>query len=86
VSNTALLSERHQTHGSFALNAHYGQALRDLYRTSPHWTAMAAEHREALDMMATKISRILSGQSSFSDHWLDCYGYSELARMACEQQ
>lgn len=37
-------------------------------------------HREALDMMACKISRILSGQSGFEDHWADIEGYARLAR------
>lgn len=82
-STTALLSERGQTHGSFASNAHYGQQLRQLYRTSRHWEWMPPEHREALDMMATKISRILSGQSTFRDHWSDLAGYAKLAEDAC---
>ena len=29
-------------------------------------------------MICTKISRILSGQHDFEDHWLDVAGYSRL--------
>lgn len=79
MSATALLNERQTTHGSFADNAKYGQTLRLFFRQSQHWDRLPVEHREALDMMACKISRILSGQSTFQDHWRDISGYAELA-------
>jgi hypothetical protein len=83
MSTEALLSERGTTHGRFADNAHFGQALRALWRTSRHWAAMPEEHREALDHFAGKLSRILSGQSTFKDHWDDIGGYAHLASEAC---
>jgi hypothetical protein len=81
---TALLGERAVTHGSFADNARFGQAIRDLYRTAPAWHSMPAEHREALDRLACKLSRILSGQSLYADHWRDISGYSALAEKECK--
>jgi hypothetical protein len=83
VSRIALLETRETTHGSFADNARNGQFLRDFYRSQPSWASMPEIHREALDMMATKISRILSGQSLFDDHWKDIVGYATLALEAC---
>lgn len=80
MESNELLNERANTHGRFMDNARNGQALRDLYRGSPHWATMDPVHREALDMMACKISRILSGQSGFADHWADIEGYARLAR------
>jgi hypothetical protein len=84
VNTTALLQERGQTHGNFCDNARYAQQLRALWRTSPQWDAMPAEHQEALDQMAGKFSRILSGQSTFFDHWADVAGYAKLAEKACQ--
>lgn len=84
MSTTALLNERATTHGSFADNAEYGQQIRALCRNSRCWDAMPVEHREALDMIACKLSRILSGQSDFADHWDDISGYAQLARKACK--
>lgn len=78
-----LLQERGKTHGDFTQNAIYGQELRSLFRSSPQWSAMPPEHREALDVMAVKLSRILSGQSQFRDHWRDIAGYATLADRAC---
>jgi hypothetical protein len=83
MSTTELLIERGTTHGSFQSNAVYAQRFRDLCRTSPHWESMPVEHKEALDMIACKLSRILSGQSTFRDHWVDLAGYSTLAVEAC---
>lgn len=85
MSTEALLNDRGTTHGSFADNAYYGQVLRCLFRESSHWRSMRAEHREALDMIACKLSRIMSGQATFLDHWLDLAGYATLAAKACEQ-
>ena len=83
MSTGALLQERQTTHGSFADNARNGQFLRDFYRSQPTWKAMEPVHKEALDMIATKLSRILSGQAGHDDHWADIAGYAALARKAC---
>lgn len=84
MNTTALLSERQTTHGDFTDNAKYGQAIRELFRSSPRWAEMPEQHREALDMIAGKLSRILSGQSLYRDHWDDLAGYSTLATQACD--
>ena len=79
LNTTALISERGQTHGSFADNAYYGQQLRLLFRQSKGWTAATIYQQEALDHIAGKLSRILSGQPGFDDHWRDIAGYATLA-------
>ena len=81
---TELLRERGTTHGDFASNALYGQQLRSLCRQSAGWATMPAVHKEALDMIACKLSRILSGQSRFVDHFKDIAGYATLAMQACD--
>lgn len=78
-----LLQERGKTHGDFSQNAIYGQELRSLFRSSPAWSSIPSVQREALDMIACKMSRILSGQATFEDHWVDVIGYATLAREAC---
>lgn len=85
MNTTALLSERQTTHGDFTDNARNGQMLREAFRSSPRWQDMPAIHREALDQIAGKLSRILSGQSTYMDHWNDIAGYAELAKMACDR-
>jgi hypothetical protein len=41
--------------------------------------------REALDYIAGKLSRILSGQPGHADHFRDIAGYAELAARECEK-
>jgi hypothetical protein len=79
----ALLVERNATHGSFADNALLSQHLKALFPSSPGWRAMTDQQREALDAIALKISRILSGQADFADHWLDIQGYARLGSKDC---
>lgn len=74
----ATLNDRGKTHGSFADNAFYAQELRTLFRQGH--VGLTNVQREALDMIAGKISRILSGNPNEPDHWLDIEGYARLAR------
>ena len=83
-----LLVERQKTHGSFTQNAEISQELKFLIRAyvgTEQWAKMSRVHREALDMIALKLSRILSGQANFKDHWADLSGYSLLAMEACDE-
>lgn len=78
------LRARQQTHGSFELNAEISQRMKQYWKTCPGYGAMTAVQAEALDMIALKISRILSGQSHHDDHWRDISGYATLAVMEIE--
>lgn len=86
VERDPLLQEREKTHGDFSLNAQISQALKSTFRAyAPLKDGdMVKVHREALDMIALKLSRILSGQANFRDHWRDLSGYSLLAMEACD--
>jgi hypothetical protein len=78
----SLLADRQTTHGDFESNARISQALKAVihYYTQKD---VVEVHRESLDMIALKISRILSGQSDFAEHWDDIAGYAKLAAKAC---
>lgn len=85
---TELLTERAKTHGSFANNAMISLQLKAIFHNPSNNVGQAVElrpiHKEALDMIALKLSRILSGQANFKDHWRDCAGYAMLAEQACD--
>jgi len=83
MQTTDLLNERQTTHGSFEMNAIVAQRLRALFRECTSWHALPDVQKESLDMIATKVSRILSGQGDFVGHWEDVEGYAALARKAC---
>lgn len=77
-STEALLAERGRTHGSFEDNARISQSLKDLFRRESRWDALDLEAREALDMFATKICRILSTGGGIADDWKDIGGYARI--------
>ena len=83
ASPKSLVQERQKTHGSFDKNALTSQQLKAIFRAQPHYEELCPRHKEALDMIALKISRILSGQAGFKDHWDDVAGYAQLAAEAC---
>lgn len=45
-----------------------------------NWDNLAACHQESIDMILTKISRIVSGNPSEPDHWDDIAGYAFLGK------
>ena len=72
-----LLSGRHRTHGSFKNTAQIAQDIKDLLDNHGARECTAIQ-REAMDHMATKIARILSGKADHLEHWVDLAGYSML--------
>jgi len=73
-----LLQVRQTTHGPFCETARIAQATKEVWRTSPNWNNLSPVKREALEMRATKIARILCGDPSEPDHWADEEAYEKL--------
>lgn len=79
-----ILSTRQQTHGDFAENARVSQIMKECFRSSPGWAKLDDVEREAMDMIALKFSRVLSGKSLSKEHWEDVTGYSRLVERICK--
>jgi uncharacterized protein (UPF0297 family) len=45
---------------------------------TPNWKALADDQKEALEMTAHKIGRILNGDPNYIDSWTDIGGYIRL--------
>lgn len=78
-----LLNERGATHGDYGQNAEMAQDLKGLFRTAHNWDSLSSDKRESLDLIATKIARILSGNADEPEHWKDISGYARLAERGC---
>ena len=74
----ATLTERGAQYGSFARQTVVAQELKRIMREAPKWGALAPDQKEALEMIATKISRILNGNPDHHDGWHDAAGYAKL--------
>jgi hypothetical protein len=77
-----LLSIRRVTHGDFKVTASVAQQIKDICRCTGN--SLCAPQREALDAIATKIARIVSGDANCKDHWHDIAGYATLGKEACK--
>lgn len=78
-----LLEERQHTHGTFEDNAIISQSFKRMFRAGPGWNMLSDIEREAMDMIALKFSRILSGKSMSKQHWEDVVGYAKLVEEKC---
>lgn len=72
------LAERGSRYGSFAEHARISQSIKDAMIVSPNWMELAPDQREALEMVAHKVARILNGDPDYHDSWHDIIGYTKL--------
>jgi hypothetical protein len=75
---SATLAERGARYGSFTGHAKITQAVKAAMIDSPNWSNLDDDMREALEMIAHKIGRILNGDPTFHDSWHDIIGYTKL--------
>ena len=80
------LDKRGGVHGDFAANAKIMQATKRLWRDHVGWQHLDDTKREALDLIAVKVGRVLCGDPSFADHWHDIAGYAILAERSCDRE
>ena len=75
----SVLQERSTTHGDFEHYAVISQRLKHALSAGANWEAMDVVQREALEAVAGKLARIVTGDTSFLDHYRDIIGYTQLA-------
>lgn len=80
------LVARQSVHGDFALNARISQDLKQLFCKYDGYSGLSDIARESLDLIATKLSRILSSGQGHADNWHDIAGYATLAEREVQGQ
>lgn len=75
---TDTLQERGSRYGDFNTHAQITQDIKDVMHDTPNWQQLSAAQKEALEMVAHKIGRILNGDPSYKDSWMDIEGYVHL--------
>jgi hypothetical protein len=75
-----ILAERGARYGDFDGHARITQNIKAAMRGGnlTKWFGLADDQREALEMIAHKIGRILNGDPNWEDSWADMAGYSKL--------
>ena len=74
----ATLKERGARYGDFSGHAHITQGLKRVMQKAPRWADLTDSQREALEMIAHKVGRILNGDPNYHDSWHDIIGYTTL--------
>lgn len=74
----ATLSERGNRYGAFTGHARITQNIKRAMTDSPNWAKLSDPQKEALEMTAHKIGRILNGDPDYHDSWHDINGYIKL--------
>lgn len=82
----ATLAPRGTRYGDFTDNAAYSQDLKQAISYHPNWVCLDAVKKEALEMIAQKIARILNGDPNYKDNWHDIAGYATLAEERCSSE
>ena len=72
---------RDASYGPFAKQAGMAQTLKAIMRTAGGWDNLDSDMKEALDMIAAKMSRILIGDPKIADSWHDIAGYARLVEL-----
>lgn len=78
------LKQRQKTHGNFETHAKISQSIKWEMYMSDGYSNLNTSQREALDMIAHKIARILNGNPDVHDHWHDIAGYATLVAETLE--
>ena len=75
-----ILEERESTHGSYKDSATVAQDLKRCiwYYVMEHKECLPDDMQQSLDMICSKIARIICGNHNEIDHWNDIAGYSQL--------
>ncbi|CAB4131954.1 hypothetical protein UFOVP137_50 [uncultured Caudovirales phage] len=79
------LTERGKRYGAFSEHAKIAQLLKGVMQSRPVYQSLKADQREALEMIAHKIARILNGDPNYADSWIDIAGYAKLVADRLEQ-
>lgn len=77
-STEEILTERGARYGKFKDHAALCQKLKHTMILTDGWQLLEPDQREALEMVAHKVARILNGDPNYADSWADIAGYAKL--------
>lgn len=73
-----VLEDRGSRYGRFPEHADITQGIKRIMSAGAAWGRMSNAQKEALEMVAHKIGRIVNGDPDYVDSWVDIIGYMQL--------
>ena len=74
----ATLAARGERYGSYPEQCRISQNIKRAMIDSPNWATLSDDKKEALEIIAVKMGRILNGDPEYADSWHDIAGYAKL--------
>ena len=75
-----ILDERGNRYGDYTRQAGIAQDLKEVARRGSSWGSMPTYQRESIEMLMTKVSRMVEGEFTNLDTLDDIIGYTTLIR------
>ena len=79
------LKERGNRYGDFTHHAIICQDIKNQMNNREGWARLSPDKKQALEVIADKIARILNGDPEYKDNWHDIAGYATLAEERCKK-
>lgn len=73
-----LLNERGNRYGEFKTHAEVTQKIKEALFSGASFAYLDYDQKEALEMIAHKLGRIVNGDPNYLDSWVDIIGYTQL--------
>ena len=80
------LNERGCRYGEFCDNSRVAQELKRVMKSGKNADDLRDIQREALEVIASKIARIVNGDPDYIDNWHDIIGYAKLVEIELEKE
>lgn len=80
------LKERGSRYGSFKTHADIACQLKAKIHSTDGWYRCSNVQRQALDVIADKIARMLNGDPDYIDNWHDIAGYATLVEIDIQEE
>lgn len=81
----AMLAGREARYGSFEGHSEISQLLKKVICFHAAFDDLKSDQKEALEMIAHKVARILNGDPNYADNWIDIAGYATLVANRLEK-
>ena len=80
-----IVSDRGKSHGDYKLMSELAQILKETIRSWKKGSGIniSPYAQESVEMIMLKVARIITGDETFRDHWLDIQGYAKKAEELC---
>lgn len=74
------LAERGKRYGNYLEQTAISNKIKEAMQENPAYWSMESDQKDALEMIAVKMSRIVNGDHDYADNWADIAGYATLVK------